>query len=89
MENKRIIDVVNADGSSKEAEVLMLFKLDQTGPDYMIYSFDEKDANGLVKIYTSVYKETAEGCTFEDVPSEEEWMRIKEVMRKVINENKE
>lgn len=89
MEEKHMIDVVKADGSTQEAEVLLLFKLEETGPQYIIYTFNEVDVNALLKVYTSLFKETDTGFVLEDVPSEDAWMQVKEVMRKVINGDKE
>ena len=89
MEEKHMIDIVNADGTVKEAQTLLLFKLEETGPEYIIYTFNELDANNMVKIYTSLFKESDAGFSLEDVPSDEEWIKIKDVMRKVISENKE
>lgn len=89
MEEKHMIEIVNADGSVKEAQILLLFKLEETGPEYIIYTFNENDANNMVKIYTSVFKEGENGSSLEDIQSDEEWIKIKDVMRKVISENKE
>lgn len=89
MEDKKLIDVVGADGVTREAEVLLLFRLVDDGPEYIVYTFNEKDENDLVKVYSSVYKEDEEGFTLEDIETDEEWAQIKDVMRQVISENKE
>lgn len=90
MKEKNYINVVDgATGEEKKAEVLLMFKLEESGPDYLIYTFNEVDEKGLVKVYTSVFNKTDDGFSLENVQTEEEWTKIKEVMRKVINENKE
>lgn len=89
MENKNVITVVNEEGQEQQAEVLLVFKLVDNGPEYMIYTFNEKDENGLMNIYCSTFVEKEDGYSLEDIKTDEEWAEIKEVMRKVINENKE
>jgi uncharacterized protein YrzB (UPF0473 family) len=88
MENNKMITITK-DGEKKEAELLLYFNLNETGPKYMIYTFNEKDSNDLVKIYASLVKETEEGIMLENIESDEEWSQVKDMMRKVISENKE
>jgi uncharacterized protein YrzB (UPF0473 family) len=88
MEDNKII-VTTKEGEKKEAELLLYFTLVEGGPKYMIYTFNEKDSNDLVKIYSSLVKETENGITLENIESDEEWTQVKEMMRKVISENKE
>ena len=88
-EKKSITLVDGKTGEEKQADVLLMFKLEENGPDYLIYTFNEEDEKGLVKVYTSMFKKTDDGISLENIQTEEEWAKIKEVMRKVINENKE
>ncbi len=87
---KNVITLVDGKtGEEREADVLLMFKLEENGPDYLIYTFNEEDDKGLVKVYTSMFKKTEEGVSLENIQTEEEWTKIKEVMRKAINDNRE
>lgn len=84
MEEKNMISIVDDKGVTREAEVLQYFNLVEGGPDYVIYSFDEKDENGLIKIYSAVLTETENGPILDSIKTDEEWAQIKEYMRKVV-----
>lgn len=89
MEEKNIIKLIEQDGSEREAEVLLLFKLNEEGPNYMIFSKNEPAENGLVPLYASMVELTEEGPVLQDIEDEDVWSKVKEYMRKVVNEVKE
>ena len=49
-ENEKIM-IKGEDGSEKLADVLLYFTLKENGKDYIIYTFNEKDKNGMVVVY--------------------------------------
>lgn len=89
MKEQETIRVTKEDGTVADAEVLLYFTLKENGKEYIIYTFNEKDEKGLVTVYTSTVIKDAEGYHLENVESDEEWTKIKDVMRSVIKENKE
>ncbi len=89
MKEQETIRVTKEDGTVADAEVLLYFTLKENGKDYIIYTFNEKDERGLVTVYTSMVIKDEEGYHLENVESDEEWTKIKDVMRSVIKENKE
>lgn len=90
MEDKLLFKVIDTDKIEKEAEILLFFKLNYDGKNYMIYTFNEKDSNGLVVLNVSEVIKDEEGrFILNSVSGDETWEYIKEVMRRVINENKE
>lgn len=89
MKEQETIRVTREDGTVADAEVLLYFTLKENGKDYIIYTFNEKDEKGLVTVYTSTVIKDEEGYHLENVDSDEEWTKIKDVMRSVIKENKE
>lgn len=75
-------------GVEVEVEVLMSFKVEETGKKYVIYKKDESNGDMDI-IYASNLVEDENGnYTLEDV-NDEEWTFIKEVMAKVVNDSEE
>ena len=96
-ENNTTIRIIDVDGMEKEAEVLLYFKLEENGKEYLIYTFNEAvvDENGvmsddLVVVHTSeVLKKEDDVTTLGAVDDEDEWGKIKDVMRDIIKETEE
>ena len=89
MEEKNILKLLEKDGKEVEAEVLLLFKIDESGPDYIVYSKNEPVENGLVPLYASVIEQTEDGPVLNNIVDEEAWTKVKEYMRNAVNEVKE
>lgn len=90
MIDKQIVSLIDTDNIEKEAEILLYFKLNHDGKDYMIYTFNEKDDNGLVILNTSeVVKEEDGKYSLKKVSDDESWNYIKEVMRRIINSSRD
>ena len=80
------------DGSEKLADVLLYFTLKENGKDYIIYTFNEKDKNGMVVVYSSRVESdpnNPDDIRITGLDTEEEWAKIKDIMRKVIKANGE
>lgn len=80
--NQRV-KVLNENGEEIEAEVLVYFNLTQTGKDYMLYTFGEKDNQNMETIHASIVSEQDNGYKLETMPNED-WELVKEVMRDII-----
>ncbi len=78
---KDTITVVDQNGQEREAEVITNLKLPDTGKEYIVYTFNEKDENDMLTLYASVLMEKDGMYTFEDIESDEEWVKIKEIMK--------
>jgi uncharacterized protein YrzB (UPF0473 family) len=89
MEEKNIIKLVEQDGQEVEAEVLLLFKLEENGVDYIIYTKNEPAENGLVPLYASEIEQKETGPVLKNIIDEDVWTKVKEYMRNVVNEVKE
>ena len=90
-ENEKIM-IKGEDGSEKLADVLLYFTLKENGKDYIIYTFNEKDKNGMVVVYSSRVESdpnNPDGFRITGIDTEEEWAKIKDIMRKVIKANGE
>lgn len=88
-ENKRKLIVVDENGTETEAEVLTIFTLKETNLDYVLYTLNEVDENSMVKIYASRLIENGESYSFEAIESDEEWAKVKEVMKQIAKTGQE
>ncbi len=86
------IMIKGEDGTERLADVLLYFTLKENGKDYIIYTFHEKDKNGMVVVYSSRVEEdltNQNNIRITGIETEEEWAKIKDIMRQVIKANKE
>lgn len=77
------VKVLNENGEEIEAEVLVFFNLNQTGKDYMLYTFGEIDNQNMETIHASIVTYQDNGYKLETMPNED-WELVKEVMRDII-----
>ena len=77
------INVRKSNGVVSEAEVLLCFELEKTGKKYIIYTFNEVDAQNMETFHASVVTENENGYQL-DTMSDEEWKTVKEIMRDMI-----
>mgnify|MGYP000125620124 FL=1 len=84
MPDKKIITVVTPEGEEVEAEVLIYFELADLGKQYIVYTHHEKDKNGMVTVCASRYVLEDDKAYIEEIETEEEWDRVKNIMREVI-----
>ena len=82
-DKKRKIIVVDQEGNEKEADVLNAFKLKSNNNEYMLYTLNETDEAGLIKIYASRMIEKDNMYSFEPIESDEEWAAVKEGIKEV------
>ena len=85
MENreKKIMSIVQEDGSIDEVEVVIAFEFKDTKKEYVVYTKNEKDANGNVTVYVSRVERNGGTPQLFGVDNEEEWNRVKDVLRKL------
>ena len=74
---KEIMSIVQEDGSIDEVEVLVSFEFTDTKKAYVVYTKNEVDDRGNI------------GKRLGGVETDEEWTRIKEVLRKLAKEGQE
>ena len=85
MENteKTMMSIIQEDGSIDEVEVVTAFEFKDTGKEYVVYTKNEKDENGNVTVYVSRVDRTSGSPQLFGVEDEEEWNRIKDVLRRL------
>lgn len=81
------IKIITEEAKEIEASVISIFRIKETNNEYAIYTFNEEDAQGLVKIYASRLVLQDGTYTFESIADANEWNKIKDVMKDTAKEN--
>lgn len=83
MNDKKMMSIVLQDGTIDEVEVLLTFELVDLKKQYIVYTKNEVDENGNVTIYISTVTSSDDNVHLTNIETEEEWTRIKEVLREL------
>ena len=86
MEDKKILTINKADGTTENVEEVVSFRFNETGKKYLVYTKNETDNDGNVTIYITEVVSDSMGTRFLGVSGDEEWTRIKEVLRELKKE---
>lgn len=81
--DKKTLSIAMTDGSIDEVELLFAFEFHDTKKEYAVYTKNEKDDNGNITIYVSSVDRTNEKILLGGIESDEEWSRIKDVLREL------
>ena len=81
MSNNKTMIITMPDGSQDTVETLLTFKFNDNNKEYVIYTKNETDENGNITIYISNVIRNGENVTLTTVSDENEWARIKDVLR--------
>ena len=82
----RMITITAQDGTEQQVEVIAAFKFKDSEQEYMVYTQNETDADGNVTIYVSKVKEDGDEIKLSGIEDEEEWGKVKEVLRELSKE---
>lgn len=85
-DKKKMMTTKMPDGTVEEVEVLLAFKFNDNGKEYVIYTKNEVDENGNVTIYISNVVRNGSETVLETVSDDNEWTRIKGVLRELSKE---
>lgn len=86
MNNKKL-SIIKEDGTKETVELIISFEFNDTGKEYIVYTRNEKDENGNTTLYVSSVDRTGEIPQMRGIPSDEEWARIKDVLRELAKKN--
>lgn len=75
--------IVDDDGTKKDAERLSLFKLNDSGKIYIVYSIDDNEESDMVKLHVAIFKDVDGVYSLEDITDNDEWTKVKDAMRKI------
>ena len=79
---KNEIFTILKNGEKISYDVILTFKSAKTLKNYIVYTDNEKE-NGKLKIYAAIYNPLTYEF-IEDVQSDEEWIEINELLKKVL-----
>ena len=83
MEDKKLLSIIKEDGTKEEVELLVCFEFNDSKKEYVVYTKNEKDENGNITIYVSSVDRSGEMPRMGAIESDEEWSRIKDVLREL------
>ena len=83
MNDKKMMKIVSEDGSSEEVEVVFAFEFKDTKKEYVIYTRNERDDDNNVTVYISNVDRSNGETKLLGVETDEEWNRIKDVLREL------
>lgn len=86
-ENTKYMSIVNEDGSIEKVEIVVAFEFKDTKKEYVVYTKNEKDENGNITVYVSLVDRNGESPKLLGIDSDEEWSRIKDVLRELAKED--
>ena len=78
---KKVLSILKEDGTREEVDLLICFEFNDTKKEYVVYTKNEKDDNGNITIYVSSVDRSGDLPKMGAVESDEEWSRIKDVLR--------
>ena len=89
MDTKKMMKIYLDNGTVEEVEVLLTFELLDIKKQYVVYTKNEADENGNVTIYISTVNKEGENVRLTNIATDEEWSKIKDVLRELAkSENK-
>ena len=84
MNEKRIITKNKADGTKEQVEEVISFEFSDTKKQYLVYTKNEIDESKNMTIYVTEVKKEGENYKFLGVSGDDEWEKIKAVLRTLI-----
>ena len=82
--NKKI-EITNSLGQKVEADIITVFKLNETNKDYIVYTFNEKVNENEYKTYTSRLRQTEGKYFLDTISDEEEWQKVVDIILKIAD----
>lgn len=79
-----VMKITNSDGTISNVDVVMSFKVEKTGNQYVIYKKNDEDGN-MDTIYASLLLKNPDGSYILTDMSDEEWDYVKKVMANIVN----
>ena len=78
-----VFTVKDEQGKSVQCEILFTFESPETNNNYIVYTDNQKDKEGLLKVYASVYDKTGKTKELMPLETEEEWNTVEAILAKL------
>lgn len=82
IENNKMT-IISNEGAAEEVEIILAFSFKDNQKEYIVYTKNEKDENDNITVYVSNVEHTADKIKLLGVADEEEWNKIKDVLREL------
>lgn len=79
----RKVTIVNPKGQKVVADLVSVFRIEETNQDYAIYTFNQKDQNEKIKDYVSRIRIENGEYFFDTITDEKEWEMVKNIISKM------
>ena len=89
MEDKKMIKIIKDDGTTEEVELIISFEFDSDNKEYLVYTKNEQDDNGNTTLYCASLDRSGDIPQMHSIESDEEWSRVKDVLRQLAKDNQE
>lgn len=87
---KRMMTITDENGKTEEVEIIVAFEFTDLKKEYVVYTKNEVDANDNVTVYISSVISVEDGeAVLGGIETDEEWARIKDVLRELAKEDSE
>lgn len=89
MSNKDLKDyftVIDKDGKESKYEILLTFTSPDTNKNYIVYTDNTKDKEGLIKTYASIYEEDDDKLKLTPIEDDKEWNMVEKLLDQATEE---
>lgn len=81
--NHSVFSVKDESGNTIECEVLFTFESPETGKNYIVYTDNQKEDSGALKVYANIYDKNGTSKDLMPIETEEEWNTIESILHKL------
>ncbi|MBR2712207.1 MAG: DUF1292 domain-containing protein [Bacilli bacterium] len=78
------VTIVNPKGQKVVADLISVFRVDETNQDYAIYTFNQKDQNNKIKDYVSRVRIENGMYYFDTITDNNEWEIVKGIISEMM-----
>ena len=73
----RKVTITNSQGQKAVADIITIFRIKDLNSDYVVYTFNPKDAHNNIKDYASRLRVENGNYYFDTITDESEWEKVK------------
>ena len=78
-----VFQIKDENGNPKECEILFTFASLQTNKNYIVYTDNEVDEAGFLKVYANIFDPNGSSKQLMAIESEEEWNTVEAILAKL------
>ena len=86
MDKNGKIKITDQNGKSIECDVLFTFDSDETNKSYIVYTDNEVDELGNIKVYANTFDPLSDSGKLGTIDTEEEWATIEQIFDSIKDE---